>query len=122
MANEIALTAALSITKSGVTISGAVTGKAITQSGDQSIGNIQIIGTSSEAITIGDVVTIGYIYFKNLDATNFVSIHDVSPAVAGAASITLKAGECAVIPTRTTAWYAIADTADVNLHVVAIEL
>lgn len=121
MANEIVLATSLSITKNGTTTSASVS-KTITQSGDQTLGNVQIVGTSSETVNVGDVVTIGYIHFKNLDATNFVSIHDVSPCVAAAASITLKPGESAAFPTRQPLWYAIADTANVNLHVIATEL
>lgn len=121
MANEISLSGSLQIVKSGVTISGSVS-KTITQAGDQSLGNIQIIGMSSEAVMVGDVTTIGYLYLKNLDATNFVSFDIATPCVAANAPVTLLAGECAVIPTRKAAWYAIADTGNVNVHVIAIEL
>ena len=121
MANEITLTAALSVVKSGVSISGQVNSKSITQAGDQSLGNVQIIGTSTEALTLGDVVTIGYLYLKNLDSTNFVEF-DLNTPVAGTAFCKLLAGEAAVIPTRQTTIYAKADTANVNVNVVAIEL
>lgn len=120
MANEISLQALLTTSKNGVTISGSVS-KAITQTGDQAIGNVQIIGTATEALVLGDVTTIGYIYLKNMDATNFVSFGLNTP-VAGDAFCKLLPGEAAVIPTRQTTIYAIADTAPVNVNVVAVEL
>lgn len=122
MANEISLTAGLSVNKSGQSISGILNGLAITQSGAQNIGNVQNIGTSSEALSIGDVSTIGYLYIKNLDATNFVTIDLNNPAVASSGYATLKAGEAMVIPTRRTQHYAIADTGACDVYVVALEL
>lgn len=122
MANEITLTAALSVIKSGVNLSGTVSGKAITQAGANNLGNVQAIGTSSEILTFGDVASIGYLYVQNLDATNFVSVGTTNPAVAATCQVTLKGGEAALIPTRLQSWYAIADTATVNLYVLALDL
>lgn len=121
MANEITLSASLSIVKSGVSIAGTVSGLAVTQAGDQSIGNVQNIGTSSEALTIGDVTTIGYLFLKNLDATNYVEF-DLNNPVSTTAFCKLLPGEGALIPTRQTTIYGKANTAAVNVHVVAIEL
>lgn len=56
MANEIVLTGGLSVSKSGVSVS-ATGSKSIDMSGDQLLGNVQIIGTSTEAISFVDVVT-----------------------------------------------------------------
>jgi len=122
MANEITLSASLQIVKNGSSTSGTLAGKSITQAGDQSIGNDQIIGTSSEVVTVGDVSTIGYLYFKNNDSTNFVAFDIVNPCVAAAAPVHLLPGEAAVIPTRQSAWYGIADTSPCNCRIVAIEL
>jgi hypothetical protein len=92
--------------------------------GDQMISNVQIIGTSSEALVLGDVTTVGYVYLKNLDPTNFVSVSVITPAVASTSFCKLLPGDMTIIkavgtsPTLT----AIADTGSVNLQVVAIEL
>lgn len=122
MANEITLSGGLQVVKSGVSQSLQLSGLSITQAGTNSISNVQNIGTSSEQITLGDVTTIGYIAFKNLDATNFVSIGTINPCVAGTAQITLKPGEEAVLPTRLATWYSIADTAACDVAVQAAEL
>lgn len=121
MANEISLIAQLTEVKSGVTLTGQCS-VAITKVGTNSIGNVQAIPTSSTTLTIGSVTTIGYLLVKNLDAVNFISVGTITPCVAGTAQVTLKAGEAALIPTRLTAWYALADTGTVDLAVVALEL
>ncbi len=60
-------------------------------------------------------------FLKNLDATNFVSISIVNPAVAGTSAIKLLAGEWCFVPTGITAWYAIADTGAVDLQIIYCE-
>lgn len=121
MANEISAAITLSASKGGATV--AATGsKTADMAGDQMIDNVQIIGTASEAIALGDVATPGYILFKNLDATNFVSISVLATAVAATSFTKLLPGDIALIKAVGTQITAIADTASVNLRVVAIEL
>ena len=121
MANEISATCNISATKGGATVT-ASNSVSATMSGDQMITNVQIIGTASEAILLGDVTTLGYIYFKNMDATNFVSISVLATAVAATSFSKLLAGEACMVKAVGTQYTAIADTASVNLQVVAIEL
>lgn len=122
MANEITLSASLVLNKSGQSISGTVSGLAITQSGTNNIGSVQNIGTTSEALSFGDVATPGYLFLKNLDSTNFVNFDLNNPAVAGTSFCKLLPGECALIPTRQTAIYAKADTAACDVYVILLEL
>lgn len=121
MANEITLNGTLSISKSGFS-GGGSTNLTITQAGNNNIAAVQTIPTSSTTIAISGITTPGYLYVKNMDATNFISVGTISPCVANTAQVTLKAGECALIPTRIAAWYALADTASVDLLVVFFEL
>jgi len=93
----------------------------VTQAGTDNIGNVQNIGTSTEALVLGDVTTIGYLFLKNQDATNYVEISLTNP-VGAEAFIKLLAGESAFIPTRQTTIYAKANTAAVDLFVAAFEL
>ena len=44
------------------------------ESGTNMIDNTQNVGTSWEAITMGDVGAGGYVYLENLDTTNFVQV------------------------------------------------
>jgi hypothetical protein len=121
MANEIQLSASLSCTKSGATVTGT-SSNVITQAGTPSIANVQIVGTTTEALLIGDITNIGYVYLKNLDATNFVQVGLNTPVADADSFITLLAGECAVFPTRLEVIYAKANTAPCNVQVVAVSL
>src|SRR6185369_5689912 len=104
MSNVIAVSVSSTVTfGAGGSIAG--TGSfSVTQAGTNNIGNVQNIGTSTEQFTYGDVTTIGYLFIKNLDATNYVEF-DLNTPVAGTAFCKLLAGECAFIPTRQTTIY-----------------
>ena len=120
MANEINCSVTLSANKSGVSVSSSGS-KSADMSGDQAITNVQVIGTSAEAIVLGDVSTIGYVLFKNLDATNYVEIA-LDSGVSTQVFAKLLAGDMTLIKAKTATMYALANTANVNLLVTAIEL
>ena len=81
----------------------------------QAAGIASIGFAAHEAIVMGDVSTAGWAYFKNLDSTNFVALGvDVSGTFYPLAK--LKAGQYCVVPLGTSAPYAKADTAAVQLH------
>jgi hypothetical protein len=121
MANEVAVSIRLSWSKSGAQIIGTVS-DSYDQSGSQAIENVQIIGSSSEAVTFGDVTTVGWVMFKNLNETGKVHIGTTNPVTSVNAEITLDPGEGTFLKTTQAAWYAIRDSVDVNLLVIAIEL
>jgi hypothetical protein len=87
------------------------------------VNNTQIIGTSSEAISTGEIAagSAEVIEITNLDSTNFVSVSFESPAVAGTKTFKIKAGKSALFPIPSGALYAIADTANVTVLVKAVE-
>lgn len=121
MASEITFSGSLSMVKTGLTISG--TGSVVaTLAGNTGIGTVQNIGTSTEAIAMGDVATPGYLFLKNQDATNYIQIGLTNPVSAGDAFLTLLAGEFAIVPTRQTSIYAIAVGGACDLQVVLTEL
>jgi hypothetical protein len=88
------------------------------QSADQAsallIRNVQNIGTTDEALALGDVVTPGVCVFQNLDDTNYVEI--------GVGSFTaflkLKATEQFMCRLGTTAPRAKANTAAIDLFYI----
>jgi hypothetical protein len=82
------------------------------------VGNTQTVGTSHEALVLGDVSSCGAAYFLNLDATNYVDIGvDVSTAFHGL--IRLMPGEFAFVPRlATNAPYARANTSSVSLEYI----
>ena len=120
MANTLQANFNITAVSAGLTLAAAPT-LSITLAGNNLQGNVQSIGITSEIITLTDVGTSGYVFLKNLDATNFVSIAQTNPAVAAAAGIKLLAGEWCFFPTPLTALYAIADTGAVDLQIIFCE-
>lgn len=90
-------------------------------SGAQVMDNVQNIGTSEEAILLGDVAAGGYWFVQNLDATNFVELRSGTGATD---FIKLLAGEWAIFRTSAdaTAPYAIADTGACNVRFVRFDV
>ncbi len=121
MANEISISASLTCTKSSVTVASGGQSKSVDLAGDQMLANVQIVGTSAEAIQMADVTVGGYMFIRNMDATNFVQLA-LDSAVATQIFAKLKPGEFALFrpPTGATI-YAKADTANCNCQVVAVE-
>lgn len=112
MANEIALACSFRAYKSSVmssAFSRAVAELLVTMSGNPWVAGTISVGTSAEAIPLGEVASLGWAFFLNKDATNFIKIRNGS---GGADLLKLKAGEFAVGRLLDTAApYAIADTA-----------
>lgn len=91
-----------------------------TQSGEGEAGQIQNIGTSAEALNVGDVTTEGYAVFKNLDATNFVEVGwDASGFQSAFKLLPRMIAVVPLNPSRT--WQAKADTAAVELYFRVLE-
>ena len=116
MANEITLTGSLQIANGDFKQDWRPGTIQITQSTQACAGGVQIIGTSEEAIVVTDVATPGYCFFRNLDATNFVTIGSFVSATYYPA-LKLKAGEYAICRLDgSKTFYAKADTANVKLQ------
>lgn len=118
MADELTISASLAFLKGSFTVDLSVSGLQFTVSGTKFVHNIQAIGTSEEAIQLGDVGTPGFALFINRDATNFVEIR---PGTGDADMIKLKPGEPAMFRFTSAAPYAIADTGACNVEYVIIE-
>jgi hypothetical protein len=73
MASELSLTIAFSYTKNGITLSKSFSGN-VTISGNYPIENTASIGTADETLALGDVSTPGWLYAKNLDSTNYITL------------------------------------------------
>jgi hypothetical protein len=121
MANEGTVKLNLSFTKSGVSISLDSESVNFDVAGTNVIHNVQTIGTSEEAILLGDAGAGGYLFLMNRDSTNYIEIRQAS----GASDFCrLLAGEpaCFRLSPDATAPYAIADTGSCDLEVMLIEL
>ena len=89
-------------------------------SGAQIADFVQNIGTSEEAVNIGDVAAGGYWFVQNLDGTNYVELRSGTGATD---FIRLNAGEFALFRCSgdATAPYAIADSAACNVRFVIFD-
>jgi len=117
MAGTIKLTTGITHTNGSLSIPVASKTKEITQTTQCVYQNVQIIGTSAEALTTGDIASLGIAMLENLDAANFV---DVGPDDSGTMKdfLRIKAGER--FPVRLKPGITVkakADTAPVRLLV-----
>jgi hypothetical protein len=117
MANEIQINATLRYSKSPTSASLA-TSFFDDQIGDKYGAGVQIVGTTEEQLNKGDIGTIGYLAFRNLDATNYVELGKAT----GAYTIKVLPGKGGVVPWGAGAVYMLANTAPVELEYLAIEL
>lgn len=121
MAAEIHARAALSFAKSGR--SGAAdTGDVVfTMAGTKHLDTEQTIGTTEEALQLGEVVAAGAWYqIENLDAANPV---DLRPATGGTVTTRIPPLGMALgtFGPSVTAPYVIAITAPVDIHILLIQ-
>jgi hypothetical protein len=114
MANEITLNLKMAVEKSFLVHSENPGTFFVDMSGTTAIGGVQSIGTSAEALSIVDVATPGYAYFRNTDSTNFVEIGTGTGTFVPFAK--LKKGEACIMRLSTTAPTARANTAAVALQ------
>ena len=92
---------------------GAIT---VTNTNGRSSGGVQTIGTSAETVVVSaDLTAYGYAYFRNLNATNFITI---GPDSTGQIDfLKLLAGEYAIVPLKPGITIkATADTAACDLQ------
>jgi len=86
--------------------------------GDSFIHQNQSVGTSEEELTQGaDLGSPGYVFIKNLDATNYVEVGSTT----GVYDIKLLAGEIAIYRHNSNTLYAKANTAACLVEYIIIE-
>ena len=118
MANELKLLVSLRFSKGGAKVN-ISDNDSITVTGDAFEDAVQEVGTTEEALAQGaDVGTPGYLFVKNLDATNYVEIGSTT----GVYDIKLLAGEFAIYRHNSATIYAKANTAACLVHYCLIEL
>lgn len=75
MASEITLTGGVKMAKGSLAIERRINSQSVDMSGTAFYWNVQSIGLTDEAISIGaDIATYGIAWFRNTDATNYVQI------------------------------------------------
>lgn len=120
MASEITVESSLRFVKSGDQ-DGLDFGPAtFTFAGTRSLKGLQSVGTSEEALVLGEVAAGGWLFIVNKDATNFVSLRAVAAATPLAK---LGPGECALLRLHpnATAPTVQADTAACQIRYLLLE-
>jgi hypothetical protein len=117
MADELQVQAVISFSKSNASV--RQSGQAsVTVTGDAFSHEVQAIGTSEEALAQGaDLGTPGYVFIKNMDATNYVEVGSTT----GVYDIKLKAGEIALYRHNSATIYAKSNTNICNVEFIIIE-
>jgi hypothetical protein len=117
MANEIAISQSIRYSKNQTSASQS-TSFSVSQAGDKYQAGVQSVGTVEEQLDKGDIGTIGYLSFKNIDATNYVQIG----VTTGVYSIKCLPGAGGMIPwNSSTAPFVKANTAAVEVDYLMIE-
>lgn len=122
MANEISITAKLSVSKGGTSVTNATSTDSIDMSGTNMLTNVQNVGTSYEAAVLTDIDTAAsyFVLARNKDATNYV---EISFDAGSTYSLRMNAGEICG-PMRLVAGEQIgfrANTATCEVEVIACE-
>lgn len=93
MANEITISAKLAVSNGNLSDNLTVNQR-VDQAAALAHNPVIDVGTSEEVIGTGDIGTLGWVIFRNLDATNYV---DIGPESGGSmvAMIRAEAGEVA---------------------------
>ena len=114
MANEITATAALAFSKNGMSDSFAQVLKTFTLTGAKCVHNVQSIGSSEEALAVGEIASAGWAIFYNTgkksDGTTVTDTISLRPSSGAAAFHTLPAGGFAMGPLAAATPYAIASS------------
>ncbi len=118
MANELSLSVRMRLANGDLKKSFSSGNLSIDVAGVNVIDNVQNVGTSEEAVLLGDSAAGGYMIAQNLDATNYVQIR---PNTGVAALPRLLPGDVAVFRIDNDAVpYVIANTAACNVRFIVI--
>ena len=118
MANEINYSVNLTALKNGVSLNPGTFSEQVTMAGDDMFQGTQLIGTSAETISLGEITGApAVIAIQNTDSTNFVLVGFTNPPT----EIKILAGGAALFTPATGTIYAKADTAACRIMVAAAE-
>lgn len=114
------LSASLTVTTTGGTSAISYPVTTVTASGGDMVRTTQSIGTSAEAIVLGDLATAAVLAVYNTDATNYIEVDSVNTMDKFPQKI--PAGGFILLRPQTTTIYAKANTAACVVEILACEL
>lgn len=118
MADEITVACKLSVVKGSLDLSFGPLSVTVDMSGTDGAHHTQTIGTSAEALDIGDITACGLLLIVNRDETNYVTLR---MGAAGADVVKLKPGEPALLRLAANTPYALADTSPCVVEYLLLE-
>lgn len=128
MANEITIVAGLSVSKGGAQIATGTLSKQVTMAGEDMLCQTHLVASgvgNGVTLPLGDLASIGQLFVKNLDPTNYVELATDEAMSAGKIFETLQPGEFYLghpkFVTGATSVYARAHTAACLCVVAACE-
>lgn len=113
MSSEITYNATL--TNVGLRESFAPGSKLIDQATKRRVSNTQAIGTTEEALILGEITVCRWAYFENKDVTNYLEIGTV-PVATFVPFLRLGPGEYQIVQLATNAPFARANTLSCELN------
>lgn len=116
MASELQVQGLIAFAKSGASISRTFPSTYFDVSVTAGVQNVISVGTSDESLALGDISTIGWIYLKNMDSTNYISVGSDGTLY----PIKLKAGEFCLCRWNAAAIHAKANTGACNMEYILI--
>ncbi|KKK93396.1 hypothetical protein LCGC14_2693330, partial [marine sediment metagenome] len=90
MADEATVTTSLNFAKGSVDLTLSDVASTFDVTGTRYVRGVQEVGTSEEALDMGDLTDPGWCYMRNLDTSNYVEVY---AATAETAFIRINAGE-----------------------------
>ena len=122
MANEIYYTLGLQVVNSGLLLDINDLARTCDMAGTIIARDVKAVPTTAAgtALDLASISTQGFSHFVNLDATNYIELGTQTGGTFYP-FVKLKAGEACVLPLGTSAPFARANTASVNLDFVVCE-
>ena len=122
MADEITISCSMKLSNGELKDNRSAVNVKATQSAQASLGGVQAIGTTEEAIAVGDLAAPGWAYIRNLGPTNYVEI-GLMPDATFYPMIKLAAGDapCLIKIASGVTLYAKAHTAGVKIDKLILD-
>lgn len=118
MADEAIVTVSLQFKKGNVDLTLSDAAKKFDVTGTRYMRTVQNVGTSEEALDMGDITDPGWAYFRNLDSSNYV---EIAQATGANAFLRINAGESCCFRLIATAPFVTANSSAVDLEYMIVQ-
>lgn len=116
MSAELNVAGSIQFSKGGAAVGRIFQSAFFDVSGTSGIQNEISVGITDETLALGDITTIGWVYMKNLDPTNFIIVGSDGTLY----PLKLKPGEPMFVRWNAAAIHVKANTAPCNMEYVLI--